>query len=65
MQGGDCYPVVPLTKTQSPVTTAREYPISSSKAEPELIFWREVIAIENRESDRIRCASIKKVAIIG
>jgi hypothetical protein len=54
MQGGDGYPVVPLTKTQSPVTTAREYPISSSKAEPELMFWREVIVTKNFESDKMR-----------
>lgn len=34
------YPVVPETMTQSSTTTALEYPISASKAEPELMLTR-------------------------
>ncbi len=37
------YPVHPATNTRSPVTTAREYPISSSNEEPELISVRALV----------------------
>lgn len=36
---------MPLTKTQSPVMTAREYPIWLSKAEPPEMFWRDIVNV--------------------
>jgi hypothetical protein len=37
--------VVPDTNTQSPCTTAREYPISASNVEPELMSFRAVVMV--------------------
>jgi len=42
-EGPPTDPVQPDTKTKSPDTTAREYPICSSKVDPELMSLRSAM----------------------